>query len=173
MNNFAAVIGLLFLFAGCSASGPGFQDTPYAKQQAPEDKARIIFLRQDDSYIGGRWARLDVDGAPVGKVAREGFLVIDTAPGEREISVAEDEAKNRLAVKMSLEPGQTYYLRVYRHEGLSTWGGTSSTVEATGVFALIGGLFTVFRKDDQATFQLEPLHPWLALKMLEGLKLSE
>jgi hypothetical protein len=37
------------LITGCSASGPYFNDTRYARQSAPLEKARIIFFRDADA----------------------------------------------------------------------------------------------------------------------------
>src|SRR6266850_2584927 len=100
MKNFAAILVVLPLFAACSASRPLFLETVYARQPAPADKARIIFLRLPESYIGARWARVRVDGAAVGKLARGEFLVVDTVPGEREIAVDEGDGKARFVLKL-------------------------------------------------------------------------
>jgi hypothetical protein len=165
-KNFAAVSALLFFLLGCSASGPRFPDTPYAKQAVPTDKARIIFFRPDDSQAGGRWAHLDIDGAPVGKLARERFLVVDTVPGEREIATDEGERKARFVVTMYVEAGQTYYLQVSRMA-------ESKKYQATGIFALVGDLIAPLLKDDQPPFELEPVFAGRAMKMLEVLELAE
>lgn len=164
MKNFAALV-LLFFCAGCS-SGLRFQDTRYAAQPAPDDKARIFFLRPDDSQAGARWARLDIDGAPVGKLAREKFLVVDAVPDKREIATDEGERKARFAVAMNVEAGQTYYLQVSRTA-------ESKKYQATGIFALFGDLIAPLLKDDKPPFELEPVFAGRAMKMLEVLELAE
>jgi len=165
MKNLAVTVAFLIILTGCSA-GPMFQDTPYAGQPAPQDKARIVFLRKNDKNPGGSYARIDIDGAPVGKLAREKFLVVDAVPGEREIATDEGERKARLAVAMNVEAGQTYYLQVSRTA-------ESKKYQATGIFALFGDLIAPLLKDDKPPFELEPVFAGRAMKMLEVLELAE
>ena len=165
MKNFAITVAFLFILTGCSA-GLMFQDTPYAKEPAPKDKARIIFLRKNDKNPGGSYARIDIDGVTVGKLARQRFLVVDTVPGEHEIATDEKDGKARFVVTMNVEAGQTYYLQVSRREAPKKY-------EATGIFALVGDLIAPLLKDDQPPFELEPVFAGRAMKMLEVLELAE
>jgi hypothetical protein len=73
MKNFAITVAFLFILTGCSA-GLMFQDTPYAKEPAPKDKARIIFLRKNDKNPGGSYARIDIDGLPLESWRARDFL---------------------------------------------------------------------------------------------------
>jgi hypothetical protein len=161
-----ALLALLVLFAGCAPVRPRFSETVFATEPAPAGKARIIFLRLNDFFLGAEWARLGIDGATVGWLVRGEFLVVDIAPGEHEISVAEEKAKGRFAFKMNFEAGQIYDMQVTRREDQRTY-------QATGAFAAIIGLVAPSLIDEQNPFMLAPVEPWEVLKMLQGLELSE
>ncbi|HEY3306372.1 MAG TPA: DUF2846 domain-containing protein [Candidatus Binatia bacterium] len=161
-----ALLALLVLFAGCAPVRPRFSQTDFATQPAPADKARIIFLRLNDSYLGAEWARLGIAGATVGRLARGEFLVVDIAPGEHEISVEEEKAKGRFAFRMNFEAGQIYDMQVTRREEQRNY-------QATGAFAAIIKLVAPSLIDEENPFMLAPVEPWEVLKMLQGLELSE
>jgi len=162
-NGFCALALMIFLSA-CSVPtrGPAFPETQYAQQPAPADKARIIFLRRsEDGDFGARWARLSVDGAAAGKLAREGFVVYDAAPGEHRLSI-EGETRQ---LDSTFQAGQVYYVHVYRTQK------DAASVQATGVFALIGDLVAPMM--GAAPFELEAVDSSVALPMLVRLRLLE
>jgi hypothetical protein len=168
MTHFTGLVALLFLLTACTAaSGSKYQDTQFATQQAPADKARIIFLREDDRFIEGRYAHVYFDGAAVGKLAREGFLVVETIPGEREISVDGREEKPRFALKFNLDASQTYYLQVswreeyWKYTGLAVFGG------------IVGALVGEALKDDNGPFEVESFDPSQGKNLLREFRLSE
>jgi Protein of unknown function (DUF2846) len=166
MTRFAPIVAFLFFFTGCSIPGPlFFPETPFATQPVPADKARIIFLRPRDAYLGAPSARVEIDGATVGKLARGEFLVIDTDPGEREISVADGDAKSRFALKLSVEAQQIYDLQVGRRD-------EDRKYEATGILGWLAERVIPSATDDRGPFILERVSPWVVLGMLATLAAS-
>ncbi|HEY3303218.1 MAG TPA: hypothetical protein VGL70_06745 [Candidatus Binatia bacterium] len=158
MKTFAGLIALLFFFAGCSASGPHFKDTRYAKQPAPADRARIIFFREPDGDF--RSVELDVDDQIIGKLAGGEFLVEDAVPGERGMTAS---LKGEFMIKMKLEGGQTYYIRVSPRE--------EATYKLIGFFSAVGSWMSP--ADAKGHFKLQRVGPEVALAALEQLSLSE
>ena len=64
---------LLLSLCACSASGPKFQDTPFAVQPVPQDKARLVFYREFDANF--RSVTLGIDDSIIGALAHRGFVV--------------------------------------------------------------------------------------------------
>src|SRR5688572_15858814 len=107
MRSFSIFLAFLFSLCACSATGPKFQDTPFATQQVPEDKARIIFFRDFDANFG--WVTLGIDGSRVGALAHRGFIVADTAPGDHRISAWVRYAPiGEFVIGMDVKAGETY-----------------------------------------------------------------
>jgi hypothetical protein len=158
MKTFAGLSALLFFFAGCSASGPYFKDTRYARQPVPPDRARIIFFRVSDGNF--RSVELDVDDQIIGKLAGGEFIVEETAPGERRMTAS---LKGEFTLKMKVEAGQTYYVRVSPRE--------EATYRLIGFFSAVGSWMSP--ADAKGDFKLQPVHPDVALAALEELNLSE
>ncbi|MGH7767643.1 MAG: DUF2846 domain-containing protein [Candidatus Binatia bacterium] len=159
MKTFAGLSALLFFFAGCSASGPYFKDTHYARQPVPPDRARIIIFRESDGNF--RSVELDVDDQIIGKLAGGEFIVEESAPGERRMTVS---LKGEFTIKMKLEAGQTYYIRVSPREERSTY-------RLIGFFSAVGSWMSP--ADAKGGFKLQPVHPDVALVALAELNLSE
>lgn len=160
MNRFAHISAITLLLASCSASGAKFQDSPFATQPVAGDKGRVIFYRESDANF--RSATLGIDGAIVGALAHEGFIVADTAPGNHKVSVwVRGVPIWEFAISMSIVTGEVYYIRVsQRAERMlyPLWG--------------IFGVALLFA-DSKGEFQLEPVPAAIALVDLEELKLSE
>ena len=167
MKNFTAIIVSLFFFSACSASGPRFQETSFANQPAPADKARIIFLREDDRHSPAPDFIVTIDGVAMGKLEREGFLVVDAVPGERELSLDKRNEKYPLALKLNLEAAQTYYIQVswrdefFSHVGLGM------------MFGVVGGLAAAALADDKGPIKIEPIDPAEGKKLLSEFRLSK
>jgi len=159
MKTFPVLVAFLFFFVGCSASGPYFRDTRYATQQAPADKARIIFFRESDANY--RSVTLDIDGETIGKLASGGFLVEDTTPGAHRIVASISLTLGEFAAKLNAQAGRIYYIRVSpRYERM--------------LYSFMGdaGTFLTFA-DNNGYFSLRLVDPAAALVALEELQLSE
>ncbi|MGH7793308.1 MAG: hypothetical protein ACREQ2_00160 [Candidatus Binatia bacterium] len=160
MRNFSIFFAFLLSLSACSATGPKFQDTPFAMQQVPEHKARIIFFREFD--VNFRSVILGIDGSRVGALAHQGFIVADTAPGDRRISAwVRYLPLGEFAIGMNLKAGETYYIRVsHRDQRMA--------------YPLFGPLGTaLLLVDSKGEFQLEPLVAVAPPQELQELKLSE
>ena len=159
-NRLRAGYAFLFLLSACSAAGPKFHDTPFAFQQASDDKARIIFLRGSD--VDFRSATVAVDGAIIGALGQRGFIVTDVEPGDHGISAwVRYVPLGEYAITMTTKAGETHYIKVsQRFERIT--------------YPLLGPLgTTLFFLDRKGEFQLETLAASRALKELGELKLSE
>ena len=160
MRYSAGTIALLFCLAGCSASGPKFQDTPFATQPVANDKARIVFYR--DSDMNFRSATIGIDGSIVGAVVHDGFIVADIAPGDHKISAwVRGFPFYEFVIGIPVEAGKTYYMRV------------SQRTERV-LYPMLGFVGSVLiLADTKGEFQLELMPKSTALQQLKELKLSE
>jgi len=149
----------ILLLAGCSASGPYFQETRYARQSVSADKARIIFFRGRDANY--RSVTLEIDGETIGKLAAGGFLVEDTAPGPHRIVASVSFTLGEYAAKLNAQAGQTYYIRVSNRDERTLYG-----------FMGDAGTFLTFA-DRGGFFRLRLVDPTAAIIALEELQLSE
>jgi len=157
-----------FLFSTTSGTRPKFSETLFATQPVSADKARMIFLRRDESPVGGPTVRLYIDGARTGELKNKGFLVVDAVPGEREIAAEARGEPGRFVLKINLESRQTYYLQASRREEYHQYIGVGA------MFGVVGGLIAgALTDDDNGMYKIEPIEPAQALKLLEDLKLSE
>jgi hypothetical protein len=84
MLNAGLAVAVLCLLGSCSAAGPMYQDTGFALQPVPNDMARIVFIRGYD--VDFRSATLAIDGAVIGGLDQNGFVVANVEPGDRAIS---------------------------------------------------------------------------------------
>src|SRR5918992_1012917 len=158
MRSFSIFLACLFSLSACSATGPKFQDTPFATQQVPDDRARIIFFR--DSDVNFRSVTLGIDGSRVGALAHRGFIVADTAPGDHRIAAwVRYVPTGEFVIGMDVKAGETYYIKVsHRDERM--------------IYPLLGPLGTAyFFIDRKGEFRLEPLAAAVALQELGELKL--
>ena len=160
MLNVRLYVVFLFLLSACSAAGPKFQDTPFALQQVPDDKGRIIFLRGFD--VDFRSATLAVDGTVIGGLEQKGFIVTDVGPGDHAISASVRYVPlGEYAITMNVRAGETHYIKV------------SQRLEHI-TYSLLGPLgTTLFFLDRKGEFKLETLAAAVARKELEELKLSK
>ncbi|HEY3304519.1 MAG TPA: hypothetical protein VGL70_13395 [Candidatus Binatia bacterium] len=166
MKRFTAII-VLFLLAGCSASGARFDESRFATEPVPADKARLIFFRLEESPVGGPPARLEIDGVRVGGLKNRGFLVVDAVPGEREVAADIWSDSGRFALKMNLEAQRTYYLRVSRREEHHKY------MALPLLFGLAGGVVAASLSDGKGPFKIEPIEAAEATKLLPEFRLSE
>jgi hypothetical protein len=157
-----ALGALLFLFGGCSASGPSFNATRYATQQAPVDRARIIFFRTPD--INYRSVTITIDGDEASKLAAGGFLIEEIEPGLHVISASVRLAIGDYRVRMNVKAGETYYIRVSPREEREVYAALSTFSAAGTVLQLT---------DNQGFFKLQLAEPKVALRLLQDLRFSE
>jgi len=154
-----AVILAVVLVTGCSASGPYFPETRYARQSAPANKARIIFFRGSDANY--RSVTLDIDGETIGKLPSGGFLVEDVDPGPHRIVAGVSFTLGEYAAKLNAQAGQTYYIRVAHRDERMLYG-----------FLGDAGAFLTFA-DRGGYFRLRLADPTAAMIALEELRLSQ
>jgi hypothetical protein len=160
LKPFAAIIALLFLLAGCSATGPRFHDTQFATQPVPADKGRIVFYRQSDANF--RAATVAIDGSIIGALDHNGFIATDTNPGEHEISAwVRYVPVGEFIMRMTVGAGETCYVRVSHR----------SVRMLYPLLGPAGGVLTL--ADRKGEFQMEPVSAAVALRTLEELNLSE
>jgi Protein of unknown function (DUF2846) len=159
MPRLSSFVAMLFLSA-CSAAGPKFSDTPLAAQPVPADKARIIFFRGSD--ISFRSATVEIDGNVIGALARSGFIVADTEPGDRKVAAWLRYTPVRAsAATMTVKAGEIYYIKI------------SQRLERIA-YPLMGPLGSAFWfVDPQGEFRIEPLVAAAALQALPETKLSK
>jgi len=155
---FRLAVVLLF-FGGCSASGPRFAETHFATEPVPHDKARIVFYR--DSDINFRAATVAIDGTIVGAVAQNGFVVAEVPAGEHKISAWVRGFFQEFVTHMTLEAGNTYYMRVSQRIERSFY----PMIPIVGTVGLLA--------DTKGEFQIELMPESTALQQLRDLQLSE
>jgi hypothetical protein len=158
LRRFTAIVISLVL-TGCSASGPYFAETRYARQSVSADKARIIFFRGHDANY--RSVTLEIDGETIGKLAAGGFLVEDTAPGPHRIVAGVSFTLGEYAAKLNAQAGQTYYIRVSNRDERALYG-----------FMGDAGAFLTFA-DRGGFFRLRLVDATAAIVALEELQLSQ
>src|SRR5438128_2383479 len=115
INHFAGMVALTVFLAGCSASASGtkFKDSSFVTQRVVDDKGRVIFYRESDANF--RSVTLGIDGSIVRALAHGGFIVADSAPGDRRISAWMRYAPiGESVISMSVSAGETYYIRASR-----------------------------------------------------------
>jgi len=160
MKRFFRFFVLAFCLAGCSASGPKFQDTSFATLQVASDKGRIIFYRHSDTHF--RSVTLGIDGSIVGALNQQGFIVADTVPGDHRVSAwVRYTPTGEFAINTTLSAGETRYIRVAHRSHRM-------------LYPFVGPLGAVlFFADTEGEFRLEPVPATIALPALVELKLSE
>ena len=102
-----------FLLAACAARGTGFDSSRGDISRVPEGKARVVFLRTDESLLySARKARVLIDGEKTGGCALGGFIFRDMAPGEHRLVADTWDAPGRCEVIVTAEAGRIYYFQV-------------------------------------------------------------
>jgi hypothetical protein len=162
----ATIAVFLLCLSGCTARGAKFQDSPYATSPVPTDLARIIFLRPYDFQASARSVPIDIDGKTVARLANNGFVSLEVAPGEHEIASSIWDIPGRFSIRLQVEAGRSHYIGVSpRQEHMKhAW---------MAAFGLIGGLVAASLQDASGPFKLEPIEEQQAMKLLLELKLSE
>jgi hypothetical protein len=98
-------MGALMLLSGCAAPGPVFSgwNTP------PEGKA-LLYVYRKVGFQPDMVYTVKVDGATVGLVHHDGYLVAPVAPGVRTVQVYEATylASSTLPLRVNFEAGKTY-----------------------------------------------------------------
>lgn len=110
----AALFGLLAL-AGC-AQFPSFSEAP---PPAPsQGTARIFVYRWLEPYESLEFARVDLDGHPLGYAQNGAGFFRDVAPGRHTITVVSRGRFPGQTETVTLRPDETLYVRI---ASLSTW----------------------------------------------------
>jgi hypothetical protein len=104
-RNLGLAAMLLLALAGC-ASGPRYADVP---APVAADRAIVVVYRAF-SMQGAAWTHgVFVDGRHVADLKNDGFTRISVAPGEHQISTGTKSKPIRIADKIDMIAGQTYF----------------------------------------------------------------
>jgi hypothetical protein len=171
-----------FLLAACAATGTGFDTRRDDISRVPEAKARVVFLRTDESLLySARKARVLIDGEKTGGCALGGFIFRDIPPGEHRLVADMWDAPGRCEVIVTAEAGRVYYFQVDPRPR-SFWGfaGPAAASDLLGqsmAFSIasgIGGMTAEsYGKECGGVFRLYPVDEPTAMNRLAKLRLSE
>lgn len=128
--------GALVALAGCSATGPVFQE-----RAAAAGKATVYVYRPSSFVNSGNAPNLFVNDVDYGPLWNEGYIPLSLPPGEISVVLKGDRFKWGLApigTNARVEAGKTYYFRMgnlldFANYGSSPGGGPSSTSTVTPV----------------------------------------
>ena len=127
------VMVALVLLAGCSATGPAFQEAA----TTPKDKATVYVYRPSSLVNSGNAPNLFVNEVDHGPLWNAGYIPLSLPPGEISVVLKGDQWKWGLppiSTKARIEAGKTYYFRMGNlvdfagYSGSSNQGSTSSSV---------------------------------------------
>lgn len=128
--------GALAALAGCSATGPVFQE-----QAAVASKARVYVYRPASFVNSGNAPNLFVNDVDHGPLWNEGYIPLSLTPGEISVVLKGEPLKWGLppiGTKARVEAGKTYYFRMgnlldFARYGTNPDGSPSSTSTVTPV----------------------------------------
>jgi hypothetical protein len=111
----AGIIALLAL-AGCAAA-PNISETP-TPRAVPQESARVFVYRWLEPYESLEFARVDLDGRPLGYAQNGAAFFRDITPGRHTITVVSRGRYPGQTATVTLTPQETLYVRI---ASLSTW----------------------------------------------------
>lgn len=125
---------VLFLVAGCSATGPTYQ-TPSAP---PSGYASLIIFRLP-TMAASAWPQYFwVDKTMVAKLRVEGYTQIYVKEGIHEAHAGADPNYRGLVVPLNIKAGESYYLQYGTSVSSIFMAGTTPITENSGMFSLAG-----------------------------------
>lgn len=124
VNGFLAV-GALVVLAGCSATGPAFQEVAIA----PRDKSTVYVYRPSSLVNSGNAPNLFVNDVDYGPLWNAGYIPLVLPPGEISLVLKGDQWKWGLppiGTKARIEAGKTYYFRMGNLVDFADYSGGAS-----------------------------------------------
>lgn len=104
----AAIASLFLILLAACATGPKFSEVQDKLSAVPADKGRIYVYRT--AIIGAAvQPAVKIDGETIGKAVPQGVFYVDRPAGTYQISTATEVTRT---LSLSLEPGQTRYVRL-------------------------------------------------------------
>lgn len=119
------VIGALVLLAGCSATGPAFQEAGIAQK----DKATVYVYRPSSLVNSGNAPNLFVNEVDHGPLWNAGYIPLSLPPGEISVVLKGDQWKWGLppiSTKARIEAGRTYYFRMGNRVDFADYSGSGN-----------------------------------------------
>lgn len=132
---FLAVI--VFLGAGCAATGPKYSDIASTIPSLAANKGRVFFFRPDTMLGAAITSDIRVNGNVVGKSERGSFFFVDQAPGNITVSTSTEVEKQ---LTFTLAAGETKYVKTTVSFGVLVGRINSALVNSTEAKAEIAGL---------------------------------
>ena len=103
-----AIVGFCLLVLAACASGPKFAEVQDKLAARPADTGRIYIYRT--AIIGAAvQPSVKLNGEVIGSAVPQGFFYVDRPAGNYELSTSTEVTRN---LSLSLEPGQTRYVRL-------------------------------------------------------------
>lgn len=96
--------------AGCATVGQS--ELREISVSPPAGQARIFLLRENATLYVLRSAPIKIDGKAVGDLANGGVLYLDKTPGDYLVSSENWDTPGRFAIKLHVDAGNTYFLKV-------------------------------------------------------------
>lgn len=124
------IVGALALLAGCSATGPAFQEVG----AAPQDKATIYVYRPSSLVNSGNAPNLFVNGVDHGQLWNAGYIPVSLPPGEISVVLQGDRWKWGLppiSTKARVEAGKAYYFRMGNSIDFADFTGSGNNESAS------------------------------------------
>lgn len=132
------VMGALVLLAGCSATGPAFQDAGVA----PKDKATVYVYRPSSLVNSGNAPNLFVNEVDHGPLWNAGYIPLSLPPGEISVVLKGDRWKWGLppiSTKARIEAGKTYYFRMGNMVDFADYSGSGDKSKSSSVVTPVLG----------------------------------
>mgnify|MGYP000657415371 CR=1 FL=1 len=132
---FLAVI--VFLGAGCAATGPKYSDIASTIPSLAANKGRVFFFRPDTMLGAAITSDIRVNGNVVGKSERGSFFFVDQVPGNITVSTSTEVEKQ---LTFTLAAGETKYVKTTVSFGVLVGRINSALVNSTEAKTEIAGL---------------------------------
>jgi hypothetical protein len=119
------VMGPVVLIAGCSATGPAFQEAGVA----PKDKATVYVYRPNSLVNSGNAPNLFVNEVDHGPLWNAGYIPLSLPPGEISVVLKGDKWKWGLppiSTKARIEAGKSYYFRMGNMVDFADYSGSGN-----------------------------------------------
>ena len=133
----ASIIAALVALAGCSATGPAFQEVA----ATPKDKATVYVYRPSSLVNSGNAPNLFVNGVDHGPLWNAGYIPLSVPPGEISVVLSGDKWKWGLApisTKARVEAGKSYYFRMGNSVDFADYSGNKGSSSSTAVTPVLG-----------------------------------
>jgi hypothetical protein len=125
MSRVSLVMGTLVLLAGCSATGPAFQEAGVAAM----DKATVYVYRPSSLVNSGSAPNLFVNEVDHGPLWNAGYIPLSLPPGEISVVLKGEKWKwglPAISTKARIEGGKSYYFRMGNMVDFADYSGSGN-----------------------------------------------